>query len=71
MDDQFHQHGIVVCRYFVVVVNMCVHTDAVAAWDVDIGDQSWTWHEILFRIFRVDSALDGMACDLYVFLGYA
>ena len=35
---------------------------------VHIGDRSRTRAEILFRIFRIDPALDGMTGQLYILL---
>ena len=71
MDNQLHQHGIVVCRYSVVIVNMRVNTDSIASRHVNICDQTRTRHEVLFRVLGIDSALNGMARNLYIFLGYA
>ena len=58
--DQLHQHGIIVGRNLILIVNVCVHTDSVASRDVNVGNLSRTRHEIFLRIFCIDSTFNGM-----------
>ena len=68
MYDQLHQHGIVVGRNLIIVVNVRVHTNSVSSRDVDVCNLARTRHKILRRILCIDTALDRMALDMDVIL---
>ena len=70
MYDQLHQHGIIVGRNLILIVNVCVHTDSVASRDMNVGNLSRTRHEILCRILCVDAALNSMTLDMDILLGH-
>ena len=58
MDNQFQKHGIIVGRNLIIVVNVAVNSHTVAAWHMHVGDKPRAWHEVLGRVFRIDSALN-------------
>ena len=50
---------------------MGVHADSVASGNVNIGDASRTWHEVLRGILGIDTALNGMAFNPHILLADA
>jgi len=67
MSDQLADHGIIVGRHSVSIVDMAVKTNARAAGDMQLGDGAGAGHEIN-RVFRVDATFYGMSADFYVLL---
>ena len=61
-------HGIIVWRDCIVIVNCCIHTDSVSAWQMQICNPAGTWHKMSLRVFCIDPALHGVTADFYVFL---
>src|SRR5690606_26298967 len=65
--NQLGNHGIVVRRHGVAGKDVRVDTHARATRGVPLGDQAWAWYKSE-RIFRVDTALDGVTFKLDVTL---
>ena len=65
--DYFSDHGIVIRRYSVTVINMGVHPHTGAAGGVVLGDGARRGHKG-FRVFGIDAAFNGVAFQYYLFL---
>ena len=68
IDDDLGDHGIIVWRDCVVIVDCRVHADSISAGQMQVCDPARAWHEMSLRVFCVDPAFHGVAADFYIFL---
>src|SRR5205085_6153590 len=65
--DDLADHGVVIRRHGVPLVDVRIDTDSRAAWRMVGGDLAWRRSEAI-RIFGIDAALERMAADRDVLL---
>ncbi len=57
IDDDLGDHGIIVWRDCVVIVDCRVHADSISAGQMQVCDPARAWHGMSLRVFCVDPAL--------------
>ena len=65
--NDFAYHRVVIGRHHIIMINMRVYADTWAAWRMILRDAA-SGRCQLIRIFRIDTAFDGMTLDYDIFL---
>ena len=68
VDDDLGDHGIVVWRDCVIIVDCCIHADSISTGQMQVCDPARARHEMSLRIFSINPAFHGVTANFYIFL---